>query len=160
MAIEVQPSGEEDASILVPLGIRAFADDAMNQKIFDPATATAEQNKEHLEWRIERHKKRVRGVGRYYFKAIDEETGAVCGYSAVMSPEGKRGNVLEGTQGAGTGGVEEANLPVSTPKETKDFLLAMDEKMKALKKDALGEREDVWCKSSNIQKVVSLVIEM
>ena len=153
MAIKVIPSNEEDASILVPLGILAFSTDAMNKKIFDPSKATPEQNKVHLDWRIERHKRRNHGNGKYYFKAVDEETAVVCGYSAVFSPEVDRSNVVVGVQGteaeSGEKKQEELKLPASTPKETVEFMERLEGRMKELEKEVLGEREDVWCKFSS-----------
>jgi hypothetical protein len=146
MAIKVLPIAPEDARILVPMGFAAFATDAMNIRVFDPSNKTSAQIAEHLAWRTERFKHRSTGPGKFFFKAVDEESGAVTGSVGLYSPEATKKTPAALVPAAAQEAEEEGlKLPASTPKETVEFFEMLEKKMEGLKKEVLGERGDFWC---------------
>lgn len=136
MTIEIVPASAADAPVLCPVGTLAFADDALNSHFGRPSQLTAAQNEESLNWRIHRFKARAEGEGKFWFKAIDSDTGAVVGYSGIFSPEAVK-------QKAGSISQAAEALP--------SFMDAtvigqFEEKLEAFKKKVLGEGgNEVWC---------------
>ncbi|OQO01349.1 hypothetical protein B0A48_12904 [Cryoendolithus antarcticus] len=137
MPFEIVKATSADAEALTPIGAAAFLTDGLNLRIGDPRTFTPEQTRESEAWRQTRFKARADGPGKFWFKAIDSETGRIAGYSGIFTPESVKAGAA--SLNAGDGDIE---IPSFLDRA---FMDVMEERMKGFKGSVLGERkEQVW----------------
>lgn len=132
MTIAILPVTSEDVPEMIDVGMKAFAKDPLAQAAFNTATATPDQIEEYKQWRVDLARLRIAGPGKHYFKAVDEETGAIVGYAGLNGPDVKR---------LGHNAIPSPNF----------YDLQIDEELRSkmqLTRDAcISGREDLWCKS-------------
>lgn len=152
MPFAILPATVDDVPEMVPVGLLGFQNDLLNRAILPLHEATPEQLEEHLTWRMARQRDRMTGEGRYFVKAVDEETGAIVGVCGIFSPEVVRQNAKEGTEASGA---EVVSVPDGEAKQKPKKLempsilkVELQERLEGVMKTAqgeiLGEREDVW----------------
>lgn len=129
MGIIILPATADDAAEMVRVGMKAFANDLLNQKMFNLGSASPEEIEEYRQWRTSVARLRMSGPGKYYFKAVDETSGAIRGYAALNSP------------GAESVPHDALSRPKFVDTKADDDLM---EKMKATRDEFLGDRKDVW----------------
>ena len=138
MSISIQPATLEDASEMLDVGMAAFANDLLNQSLFQLESATPEERAEFLRWRLESSKVRMRGPGKHWFKATDESTGKIVGLSGLYSPE-----------------ATDTSEHSSGPKPrwvNQDLDNEVNETLEAMRQECMGDRKDFWCKFSRQSK--------
>ncbi|KAM0719282.1 hypothetical protein Q7P37_005187 [Cladosporium fusiforme] len=139
MAITILPALPSDSATLTPIGLLAFANDPLNAAMVKASTSTPSQLDEHLQWRIKRNERRMQGAGKFWFKAVDSETGEMIGYTGILAPEAgvKFNNVA-----VGAGSVEaEGGMPEIIDRE---WLVVWEGIMEELKERHLKGRDDYW----------------
>ncbi|KAF2209629.1 hypothetical protein CERZMDRAFT_100411 [Cercospora zeae-maydis SCOH1-5] len=87
MGIKIQRIGSEQADICVELGFKAFQHDLLNRSVL-PDPMTPEQEKEYLDWRKSRARKRLEVYGHHLTLSV-ESTGEVLGYAGWNGPAAK-----------------------------------------------------------------------
>lgn len=87
MPITILPATSDDVPQMTHVGLLAFQDDLLNRAIIPLHKATPEQLEEHWAWRQARMVQRMTGPGRFFYKAVDEESGNVVGNCAIFAPE-------------------------------------------------------------------------
>ena len=132
MSISIQPAVIEDADEMLDVGIAAFAGDLMNMAIFNLDNATPEELAEHSQWRTSMTRLRISGQGKHWFKAIDEASGKIVGFTGLYSPDADTSN-LASLPKPKCINVEVYNEIIST--------------LEAAKKELMGNRQDYWCKN-------------
>ena len=131
MAIKILPATPDDAPELIDVGVKAFANDPLSQAAFNISTAPPEQVEEYKQWRVGLSRLRMAGVGKHYFKAVDEESGTIVGYAGLNGPDVKQ-------------------VPHSAVERPSFYKVEVEEelqsKMKSTREKCIGGREDLWCK--------------
>lgn len=133
MTISILRADVSDAASTIDVGMRAFEDNALSQLTMNLHTATPEQVQHWREWRTDMAKMRIDGPGRYYFKAVDDDTGEMLGFTGIYAPE-----------------VYNAEAPGHAPTPAPDWINHEAENefrtaQTAMSRKHLGERKDVWC---------------
>jgi len=131
MSINIQPCKPGDAEDMIIAGEAAFADDDLNNAIFNPRNGTPEEVAEYRAWRIARSRQRQSGEGKFYFKAVDESNGRIVGYVGLFTP-----SVDIGAQQPSAARPACMNV---------EFEKATMERLDAVEKKWIGDRKDVWC---------------
>lgn len=135
MAIAIHPASEADAAEFTPVGMAAFKDDPLHSSLDGPEELTAAQTAEHIEWRTARVKERMAGENVHYFKAVDEATGAIVGYSGWFGPTHTKG--LTNDEDLLTG------LPTYMDRGVMEQI---DRSIAQAKQELMSDRSDYWCK--------------
>jgi hypothetical protein len=132
MAIKILPATPDDAPELIDVGMKAFANDPLAQATFNVSTAPPEQVEEYKQWRVGLSRLRMTGTGRHYFKAVDEDSGAIVGYAGLNGPDVER-------------------VPHSAVERPSFYNIEVEEelqaKMKSTREQCISGREDLWCES-------------
>lgn len=130
---DIVPIDQGDADPLTRIGYQAFADDLLNQRLYNLVDPTPQQLEEDLQWRIGRNDRRMHSTGSHWFKAIETLTGKPVGYCGILAPEKGKPKGLD---------TDDTVMPATLNKE---LYALIGEKGKALRKQHLGERDDYWC---------------
>lgn len=134
MPITILPAHPTDASTLTPMGLLAFSNDPLNRRLLKLSTATPAQLAAHEQWRIKRNERRMAGPGKFWFKAVDDESGEVLGFTGALAP---------GQEGAAAGLLkDDGEVPEVMDR---DWMRVWEEGLEGLKGECLGERSDYWC---------------
>lgn len=141
MTISLVPATIEDAALILPVGLAAFAQDKLNTEMFNFNTASGEQLDEFRRWRLEVNTVRLSGEDKHWIKAIDDSNGCLAGYTGIYEPCSVTPDVWE------------KRMPACT---NLDIVNELRPAMKAAKERQIGEGEGVWCKSSSLAKVYFL----
>ncbi|KAK5172677.1 uncharacterized protein LTR77_002797 [Saxophila tyrrhenica] len=129
MPITIEPCKYDDAETMIITGEAAFAEDALNNAIFDPKQGTPEEAFEYRNWRITITKQRLSGEGKYYFKAMDDSNGRLVGYIGLVDPK------------VDIHAQSKAPHPDFVNME---FFERVHERIEEAKRKWVGGREDVW----------------
>lgn len=141
MAIDIVRAIPSDASSIVPVGLRAFEADRLNQELElrHLRDLTPTQQNEHLQWRIKRNERRMTGADKYWFKAVDSETGNPVGYTGMV-PAKKESP--ETTTAASINDIF-TEVPATIDLE---LYAVLERTLEEVKKRHMGDRDDFWCK--------------
>jgi hypothetical protein len=133
--INILPATEQDAKDFAELTIVSNAQDMMFVYICPhDRNATVSQRSEHLRWRTKRMGNRMQSAGTYWFRAVDVQTGRVVGITGVIAPHcDKSGWTNEPSEAIDEELFEECAQMIAQKK-----------------KELLGDRGDVWCKSIDV----------
>lgn len=141
MTIDIVRAIPSDASSIVPVGLRAFEADRLNQELElrHLRDLTPTQQDEHLQWRIKRNERRMTGSDRHWFKAVNSETGSPVGYTGMTPPE---------KASPDTTNLEAifSEVPASIDLELYSVL---SRKLEEVIKRHMRDRDDYWCKFSS-----------
>ncbi|GAM86997.1 hypothetical protein ANO11243_050180 [Dothideomycetidae sp. 11243] len=133
MTIEIHPATEQDAEELTPIAMAAFRNDVLNVKVepilSESNPATSEQRAEYVKYRTERLRNRLTGTDKYWYKAVDVDTGKAVGLTGIYGPTAEQGAA--------------ADKPLPDP-EANAVVEGVHAELTRCKKEFLGERQDVW----------------
>ena len=101
--------------------------------------ATPAQQSEHLRWRTQRMGNRMQPAGTYWFRAVDVQTGRTVGVIGALAP------------GCDKSGWTHQPTEAIDGEKFEQCAQFIGEKRIEL----LGDREDVWCKSSDFSLLYS-----
>jgi hypothetical protein len=131
--ISIVPCRIEDAEEMEPVGTAAFATDPVNQAIFDVTTANEDDLADYRAWRMQLNRERMKGDGKYYFKAIDDDTGKIIGYIGIFDASVDIASQAQFPR--------PACINVEAEKRIKEQLHEAEEKW-------MNSQERMWCKLS------------
>jgi hypothetical protein len=138
MSITIKPCTLDDAEAMIETGEAAFAEDALNNLIFNAREATPEQRQEYKKWRVATTKQRLTGEGKHYFKAVDESNGRLVGYVGLFNP-----SIDVAAQST-------VPKPAFVNPDTDEVM----KQLQAVDKKWVGDRKDVWCESNLSEEYV------
>jgi len=130
MPIIIKDALVSDAEEMILTGEAAFANDLMNQAIFDRANAPPEEVAEYRAYRIAVATERMDRDGSHYFKAVDDSNDRIVGYVGIYNPS------VDSTKPSSV--PKPACMNQNFEKEVMDSLYAAERKW-------IGDRKDVWC---------------
>ncbi|KAF2149181.1 acyl-CoA N-acyltransferase [Myriangium duriaei CBS 260.36] len=128
MAVQILPVAFDDSAEMMPVGMAAFANDELEKASYPTVSMNQSELDSHLQWRTERLRARISGIGKHWFKAIDSESGKIIGFSGIYDPRADR-------------------TPSSNPLEegaTKNPSPSPQEQINERQKKILGDRKDIW----------------
>jgi hypothetical protein len=141
--ISIVPCRMEDVEEMEPVGTAAFATDPVNQAIFDVTTANEDDLADYRAWRVQLNRERMKGDGKYYFKAVDDATGKMIGYIGIFDPSVDIAAQAQFPR--------PACINVEAEKSLKDQLHEAEERW-------MNSQERMWCKLALIELPGSIIL--